>query len=126
MTRLFHIGDQMSNCSTKCLQDFCNMNTPIFCVPSADPTCSSEPTCGYSWGTPGKQQPGCPVFLCVPNIYWPQCDRGIVGSPCNNTIELIFHEMIGVCGIQHQGSPDPIKDPCDRHSMCLCSALKLF
>ncbi len=119
---------QLGGCLTgpvqaKCLQDFCNMNTPVFCVPASYSACVGACAFSFGGGYPGGgQDPNCPVFICWPTAGSSACFKG---GTCKQLAVSILHEIIGNCGSQHFGSPPPLTDPCDRRALCLCAALGL-
>jgi RHS repeat-associated protein len=109
----------------QCLVDWCNNNPNVYCVKDTYIYCKG--CCSYSCESKGKPRPKYSVYLCYPAI----TNSGKNGTYCSGakaickdlTMESILHEMLGVCGISHDGGTEPFPDPNDRVADCLCRQL---
>jgi len=104
-----------------CLNNFCNGEGDVWCLPDTDQGCGLSP---YFSG-PGKYpHPSSPIFI-YPNCpgrqpYWDSTDNGVVAS--------FLHKMMHACGIAHgqpynpitglPGPSDPVPWECNEFYAC--------
>jgi RHS repeat-associated protein len=108
----------------KCLLDWCASNQSfVYCVDKTgenEKDCCSH-SCSYSCSDPSEQHSEYSIYYCCPTK--PGCANA---HGCSMEImDSILHEMIGVCGLPHDGGPADYPDPCEGGAACLCGNLKI-